>query len=171
MKYPVSTLFICAGLLISCGQEPQKPASEFNKNSTPTVESSVDSPSQPSNANAVPEESMDELVAQRTELESQIETLNQEKTEAEQSVSAFNAPAPAGPIPGIGAGALGDIGAAQLGLDAAALDDLIEAAMDGDVDGIIDALMDLVADLQAQLDDLQAELDGVLANIEALDAK
>ncbi|SMF07408.1 hypothetical protein [Pseudobacteriovorax antillogorgiicola] len=168
-------------LLGACGQQPSSPVGQASSSQgAAQAESNSPASSDDLVSAEVDQENdaqLEALQAEKSAIESRMSEINVEMSEAQDAQVQVNAAA--AQEAGIGAVAdLGNLGAAfdigaldldALAIDADAIQDLIDAAMDGDVDGVIDALMDLVAALGAELDALQVDLDAVNAQIDAIE--
>lgn len=155
-------------LLAACGTRPAVPVQQNSQQQTASSSNQVSGATNSDNTTSnpvVPQQTVAEMEAQKAALEAQKSELVTKQQEVQTQQASFaknpNAAAMGNFMAGFGAPAA---------LDAAALDDLIAAAMDGDVAGIIDALKDLAADLVDALADIQAQIDALAADIAAAKA-
>ncbi|HYX38531.1 MAG TPA: hypothetical protein VE954_35970 [Oligoflexus sp.] len=150
-------------LLSACGAKPD-PSSVTRSQAAAPVVKSADQTNTPTEASPQKVDVAD-LQAQKADLEAQKSSLLTQQKDIENQMSSFAQPAD------LKGAAFGDFMAnaqALPAIDQAALDDIIQAAMDMDLAALQIAIQDLIADLQDAVADLQAQIDDLAAQIAAV---
>lgn len=161
-QYQVFIGLLACTFFIACSQEPSTPESQsVSEKSAEIQQPQSTGPSEKIVDAAEKSAMIQSLEAEKAELEAEREAIVAEmaKFSEQTSILQNQQNQQAQGIPGIdfqGAQFLDNFNLDALNLPA--LDDLIAAAMDGDIAGVIDAIMDIVDDLAANLADIEDKI-------------